>query len=82
MSGTLPDVSMLPSIWAEANTTYFNVDLPGGAVVITIDSPLSTSKLYRLNGMDLILTPNASNFRISSWELSGELANQLGISTQ
>ena len=82
MSGTLPDVSMLPSIWAEADTTYFNVSLPGGGVVITIDSPESTSKLYKLHGLELILTPNASNFQISSWELSGALANQLGINTQ
>lgn len=82
MTGTLPDVSMLPTVWAEADTTYFNVDLPGGAVVITIDSPQTSSKLNNLHNMDLILTPNASNFKISSWELSGELAQKLGIATQ
>ena len=53
-----------------------------GGHIDSIDSPLSTSKLYKLHGLDLILTPNASNFQISSWELTGPLANQLGINTQ
>ncbi len=69
-------------MWAEADTWYFNVSLPGSAVVITIDSPAKTSKLFKLNGMDLILTPVATNFKISGWELTGELAYKLGINTE
>ena len=79
MSGTLPGSSLLPTMWAEADTTYFNVSLPGGALVLTIDSPSTTSKLFKLHGMDLILTPVATNFLISSWVLTGELAYKLGI---
>ena len=82
MSGTLPGPSLLPMMWAEADTTYFNVSLPGGGLLIIIDSPSTTSKLYKLNGMDLILTPVATNFKISGWELTGELAYKLGINTE
>ena len=82
MSGTLPGPALLPTMWAEADTTYFNVSLPGDALVINIDSPSRTSKLYKLNGMDLILTPVTTNLKISSWELSGELAVKLSIDTE
>jgi type IV pilus assembly protein PilA len=82
MSNTLPDSSMLPSMWAEADTTYFHVNLPGGGFVVTIDSPAPASKLSKLHGLSMTLTPNAEKFRISSWELSGALADRLGISTQ
>ena len=82
MNGILPNSSVLPAMMQEADTTYFNVSLSGNSLMITIDSPLSRLKLYKLDGMDLILTPDAHDLRISSWELSGTLADQLGISTQ
>lgn len=82
MNNTLPDASLLPAIMAEADTTYFNVGLPGGALVITIDSPVSDSKLSRLHGLSMAMIPNASNNKIGSWELTGALANKLGINTK
>ena len=82
LNNTLPDVSMLPLIWAEANTDYFHVDLPGGGFVITIDSPEPSSKLSKLDGLSMTLTPDAENYKIASWKLSGALADQLGISTE
>ena len=79
MSGTLPKPSELPTMWAEADTTYFNVSLPGGVLVLNIDSPATTSKLFKLDGMDLILTPVTTDYKVSSWEMTGELAYKLGI---
>ena len=81
INNTLPDSAMLPSLMVEADTDYFNVSLPVGALVIEIDSPSRTSKLYKLDGMDLILTPVTSGSKITSWELTGELAYKLGINT-
>jgi prepilin-type N-terminal cleavage/methylation domain-containing protein len=82
VTNTLPESSMLTSMWAEADTTYFHVSLPGGGFVVTIDSPEPSSKLSKLHGLSMTLTPKAADFKISSWELSGALAEQLGISTQ
>ena len=82
MNNTLPDASMLPSIMSAADTTYFHVGLPGGGLVITIDSPASDSKLSRLHGLGMTLRPNATDNKIGSWELSGALAKKLGIDTE
>ena len=79
MNNTMPDTSMLSSIWANANTDYFHVSLPGGGFVVTVDSPEPKSKLSRLNGLSMTLTPNAENYKIVSWKISGPLAVQLGI---
>ncbi|MBW2467311.1 MAG: prepilin-type N-terminal cleavage/methylation domain-containing protein [Deltaproteobacteria bacterium] len=81
MNGILPDSSLLPSMMRDADTDYFNVSLSGGALVITIDSSEPDSKLSKFDGMDLILTPVTAGLKVSSWELSGELAEQLGIAT-
>ena len=82
MSGTLPGPSHLPALWAEADTRYINVSLPGSALVLTIDAPGRTSKLHALDNMDLVLTPVTSGLKISSWDLSGELAIKLGIDNE
>jgi len=82
LNNTLPDVSMLPSMWGEANTDYFHVSLPGGGFVITIDSPEPTSKLSKLNGLSMTLTPNAEDYKIASWTLTGALAEKVGIGNE
>jgi len=81
INSTLPDSSMLPSLMVEADTEYFNVSLPGNTLVIEIDSPSRVSKLYKLDSMEMVLTPVTSGGKITSWELSGELAYKLGINT-
>ena len=81
INNTLPDSAMLPSLMVEADTEYFNVSLPGNTLVIEIDSPSRTSKLNKLDGMDLILKPVTSGSKITSWELTGELAYKLGINS-
>ena len=81
MNGILPDSSLLPSMMREADTTYFNVSLTSSSLVITIDSPGSGSKLSKFDGMDLVLNPVTTGLKVSSWELSGELADRLGIAS-
>jgi prepilin-type N-terminal cleavage/methylation domain-containing protein len=81
INGTMPPASMLPTLWAEADTTHFNVFLTGGALVIVIDSPANTSKLSRLHGKTMILKPVHDGLKIVNWNLSGSLANKLGINT-
>ena len=81
MNGTMPPSSMLPILWADSDTTYFDVFLTGGALVIVIDSPLKTSKLSMLHGKTMILDPVHDGEKITTWKLSGSLADKLGIST-
>ena len=79
----LPNASMLPRLWVEADTTYFNVDIIGNTLKITIDSPPSMvpSPLSKMDDMPMYLVPNIDGQKISTWRLSGTLANHLGISS-
>ena len=79
ISGKMPPSSMLPTLWAESDTTYFNVLLTGNTLIIVIDSPTATSKLFKLHGKTLILEPAHDGQKIMSWNLSGSLAYKLGI---
>lgn len=81
-SSALPDVSYLPEMMSDADTTYFNVGLSGGDLVITIDSPEKTSKLSKMHNMVMYLTPDTTDLKIRTWTLRGTLANYLGINTE
>jgi hypothetical protein len=74
---------MLPSLMTEADTTYFNVDIIGNTLKITIDSPpdISPSPLSKMDDMPMYLFPEIDSLRISTWALSGTLAQHLGISS-
>lgn len=78
----MPDASLLNAMIEEADTTYFNVNIVSNELVITIDSPLSDSKLFKLNDMPMYLQPKTHEMRIATWELRGTLARYLGISTE
>jgi prepilin-type N-terminal cleavage/methylation domain-containing protein len=78
---SLPDPSLLPEMMEEADTTFFNVGISGDDLVITIDSPESNSKLSRMHGYTMYLTPDTHDLKISTWTLRGTLANYLGINT-
>lgn len=82
-SNNLPPASMLPTLMTEADTTYFNVDIIGSTLKITIDSPpdISPSPLSRMDDMPMYLFPEAEGSKISTWQLSGTLAHYLGINT-
>ena len=78
-TGHLPGPGLLTDMMLEADTTFFNVGLSSDELIITIDSPLSSSKLSRLDDMVLILEPNTESLKLSAWSLSGSLARYLGI---
>lgn len=79
----LPPSSMLPRLIVEADTTYFNVDIIGNTLKITIDSPpsISPSPLSNMDDMPMYLAPEIDGLKIATWTLSGTLANHLGINS-
>ncbi len=79
-NGHLPPASFMTALWQEADTTYFHAEILGNTLKITIDSPSSRPKLSRLHDMPMYLVPNTSGLKISTWTLSGTLANRLGVS--
>jgi prepilin-type N-terminal cleavage/methylation domain-containing protein len=83
LKGEVPPASILPVLWAAADTTYFHANITGNVLKITIDSPPSAddSPLSKMDGMPMYLTPMTSGFKIVTWQLSGTLAWHLGIST-
>lgn len=71
-------------VMGDADTTYFNVAFitKGGVTTlqIVIDSPNSTSKLYKMDGRTIYFAPTtAADFKVTDWVVSGTLASQLGI---
>ena len=74
-----PGAADLSVMTDDADTTYFNVSLPGSALVITIDSPGIASKLSTLDGDVLVATPSTGDGSIKDWVLSGTLAVKLGL---
>ena len=82
MSGTMPDAGILPEIIREADTMYFHLGLSGHELVVTIDSPASTSKLSRLHGLAMYMRPDVDNLKVKNWTLRGPLADRLGITTE
>jgi len=78
-NNVMPDNSELPAMMEDANTHYFNVDLTGGVLNITIVNDPADDKFSALDGYTLILTPNTASSNIISWSLSGSLAQKLNI---
>lgn len=76
---TFPGAADVSVMTADADTTYFNVSLPGSALVITIDSPGVASKLRTLDGEVLVATPITGGGSIRDWVHSGTLAVKLGL---
>ena len=75
----MPDNSQLDNMMEDANTHYFNVNLTGGSLEITIENDPADNKFTALQGYTLILTPNTEGGNIISWSLSGSLAKKLNI---
>jgi len=76
---TMPTVANLTILTEDADTTYFNVGMSGATLQITIDAPSPTSKLHRLHGLMLEAVPQTTQGKISTWSLSGPLAERLRI---
>lgn len=77
-TGSLP--ATLTTAFVEgADTHYFTPVIAGDALVITINSSAPTSKLYKLHGLSLSANPTVEEGKITSWVVSGSLADKLGI---
>jgi type IV pilus assembly protein PilA len=76
INGNMPGQVDLPVIMEGADTTHFNVVMENDKLKITIDSP---TLLRNLQGYVLYAKPKIGDGTVSSWELSGNLANKLGI---
>ncbi len=77
--GTMPANSQIDEVAALADTTYFTPTLNSGALTITINSPGPDSKLSRLHNQTITATPSIVGGKIASWQLSGTLADSLGM---
>ena len=78
-NNVMPDNSQLENMMEDANTHYFNVDLSGGELKITIVNDPGDNKFTSLHDYVLILSPNTAGANIISWHLSGSLARKLNI---
>ena len=77
--GEMPD-SLYTTLTEDADMDYFNGGIDGGNLVITIDSSATTSKLYKLNGLEMTCAPSSDSGKIKLWALTGDLADRLGMS--
>ena len=81
-TGEIPGNSQIDIMTEEANTHYFNANISGGSLYITIVNDPNDDKFTRLHDYTLILTPSTDGGKIISWELSGSLASKLGLTGQ
>ena len=80
-NGLVADNEDIGEFSQDADLTFFTPDLPlgDGQLLITINSPGRTSKLYKLNTESMRASPETTGGKIINWELSGSLARRLGI---
>jgi type IV pilus assembly protein PilA len=78
VSNTWP--TQLPGMTGDADTRYFTPSLPTGShsLMITINAG-ATSPLYQLNGMVLTSGAIIRTGKITEWQLTGDLATNLGL---
>lgn len=66
-------------ILEDTNTAGLDIALQSGVITLTINTPDPDSKLFMLNGSLLIAAPVISQTGISTWHLSGALADRLNL---
>lgn len=79
-TGILAGPAELDAVMTGADTTYYTTALNTGIITLTINSPLSTSKLSKLHNLELFATPQTKAGRILKFQLSGSLIDKLGMS--
>ncbi|MFC1837831.1 prepilin-type N-terminal cleavage/methylation domain-containing protein [Thermodesulfobacteriota bacterium] len=83
-SGTLDFGSMnMTQLAEDADTNYFSpeLDTVNDQLVITIQAgPAGDEKLEKLDGKSFRATPQFFSGKIGKWELTGGLADELGLS--
>jgi type IV pilus assembly protein PilA len=79
-NNSMPSTSLVEGTYTEdADTTYYNVawDDTTGMLSITIDS--GTGPLSKLDGDVLHAQPITDDGKISTWDVTGTLADKLGL---
>ncbi len=76
----LPDIDDLSELMEGIDNENLEVELVGGVVDLTVVSPEFSSRLHILNGTSMIASPVIGSVGITTWHLSGELADRLGFS--
>ena len=77
--GEMPVNPLGSAITGDADMTYFNAGMSGNVLSITIVSSNATSKLYKLDGDELLCSASVEGEKIKTWDLRGNLADKLGI---
>jgi len=86
VNNTMPDGTTtgqtIGDFSGDADTEYFTPTLSSGDLLITINSPTQTSKLYKLNSETMRAAPIYTDGKITNWDLSGSLAIKLGLNNE
>ncbi len=82
LNASFPASTDLTEIEAEADTTYFGVNIAGTAITFTLNKEGNgTSPLHALSGQSLIATVLANTTgAVTGWSYSGALATSMGLS--
>lgn len=75
----LPSASDLPGLMDGIDHENLDIELTGGVITLTIQSPDYTSKIHILDGTTMVASPVIGPVGITTWRLDGELAGRLGI---
>jgi len=75
----LPSGEDLPELMQGVNHENLDIKLMRGVICLTVNAPDAAAPIHILNGETLVASPVIGNANISSWHLSGELADRLGI---
>lgn len=66
---------------SDADTKYITVTFPNaGSVQFVINSPGTTSPLYRLDGRTITASAVTVAGKITNWQLTGTVVDELGLS--
>jgi len=76
----LPSINDLPELMTGINHENLDIKLSNGVICLTVNAPDSASPVHILDGTTLVASPVIGAANISSWHLTGELADRLGIS--
>lgn len=76
----LPSASDLPALMEGIDHESLNIKLTNGVICLTVNAPDSDAPIHILDGETLLASPVIGSANITSWHLSGELADRLGIS--
>jgi len=81
-SNTIPDMTSVTNrtrMMLDSDTTFFNVESAVSTLKIRIDGG---TKLSQLDNYVLLSVPQTAGGKVTSWTLSGNLADKLGLANE